>query len=187
MGQYCGKESCDAFADNLERDGKLAHQRGKDCKERWYSDCETDSDGCRVFDQLPPPGTHPRLFFTEAEIPALLARFTCTADDSVGYYMKGLLNVGMNVVAQQELKLSELSPSERETPGQETIEKFLTSDPARNDALFLAYVHVSQSQLELGISVVSFSIAFLITSLYPSLGLKYQRRTWRMTMRRKAR
>lgn len=142
MGQTCGKEACDAFASQLEGEEKLAHQRGNDCKERWYYDCNVDGEGCRIFDPLPPPGTHPRLFFTESEIPGLAAKFTCTADDGIGNYMKGLLKAGTQLLAQQASRISELPFEERENPGQETIEKFLTPDFARNDSMFLAFVKV---------------------------------------------
>lgn len=76
MGQASCKVACEKYAEHLEQTGQLCHQRARESQDRWYQAADVDEDGCRKFPALPEPGTHPRLLFTEAEIPFLLARYT---------------------------------------------------------------------------------------------------------------
>lgn len=76
MGQASCKVACEKYAEHLEQTGQLCHQRPRESTDRWYQSADVDPDGCRRFPALPEPGRHPRLLFTEAEIPFLLARYT---------------------------------------------------------------------------------------------------------------
>lgn len=92
MGQACCKIACEKYAEHLEQTEQLCHQRAPDSTERWYQAADVDADGCRKFPALPEPGKHPRLLFTEAEIPFLLARYT--SSDGVGELLGKNLTFG---------------------------------------------------------------------------------------------
>jgi hypothetical protein len=91
MGQASCKVACDKYSEHLERTGQLHRQRGRESEERWYQRVDVDNTGCRKFLGLPEAGVHPRLLFTETEVPSLLARYTCS--DGIGNLLRKNLDM----------------------------------------------------------------------------------------------
>lgn len=137
MGAAQCKEACDTFAKGIEAK-KEASPSGQCNSVPWYLDVKVDEEGCRVFPPLPPKGSHPRLMFTENEIPALLARHTHT-------FLKGVLqgnaeqNLGMFRAYHQ--RVNNLSPEERANPSRKTLDEFFRKDEARNNYFLTSYIH----------------------------------------------
>lgn len=98
----------------------------------WYAEVEVDKNGCRKFARLPPPGTHPRLFFTEDEIPALIARFK---HPKVGDKLMKVLGATVKVFRAFAARVDELSEEERNSPTDGTIRDFFMIDETRNTGL----------------------------------------------------
>ncbi|KAI0561657.1 Chondroitin AC/alginate lyase [Gracilaria domingensis] len=133
MGGVLCKEQLSGFCKTIE-DGKSQNNSGLP----WHSEVEVDWNGCRRFPALPPPGNHPRLFFTAEEIPGVLARFTHT---EIGDELKSVLtNVKKAFLKQFYAKLEDLSKEEVEKPSKATIEQFFTPDEIRNVGFLGTYV-----------------------------------------------
>lgn len=104
----------------------------------WHSDVIVDKNGCRKLPQLPPPGQHPRLFFTSSEIPALSARFT---HSEIGHILQGVLkSIERSFLNSYYNSIDSLSHEELTKPSKTTIERFFTADDGRNVSLLAAFV-----------------------------------------------
>jgi hypothetical protein len=140
MGAVQCKEACDAFARELEARSEANRGTGQEQGDAvpWYSDVRVDSNGCRIFPPLPPAGQHPRLLFTESEVPALVARHTHT-------HLRGILSsnarAAVEYIRRYHENFSSLSPEERAHPGRKTLDAYFTKDETRNNHLLTAYVH----------------------------------------------
>jgi len=121
MGGTIGKESCDEF------DASCG-----DAQQPWYKDIEVDDNGCRKFRRLPPPGVHPRLFFTKEEIPQLRARMK---HPKIWDKLYKVLDATMKIYKAYSVKVNALSPEERTCPTEATIREFFKADEARNTGL----------------------------------------------------
>lgn len=132
-GVFC-KEKCAQFGRNIDAE---AHDSEPCCP--WYSNVEVDWNGCRKFPRLPPPGEHPRLFFTADEIPRIVARFT---HSEMGPTFQRLLNDSVRGFLSYYEKIDSLSAEEKSNPiARETIDEFFKPDEGRNANTLATYAY----------------------------------------------
>lgn len=136
MGNVYCKEKCSRFTD------RLANKESPSLPTcPWYANVEVDWNGCRKFSPLPPPGSHPRLFFTANEVPEIVARFTCS---EIGPNLKDQLRATRDGFLKQINidGFATLSDEEKTNPStQETVELFFKSDAGRNILVLGAYAY----------------------------------------------
>lgn len=133
MGAVQCKEACDDFKCKLD-----PSKSSPGTCASWCLDVEVDSDGCRVFPQIPPTRHHPRLLFTKEEIPALIARHTHSdLCDVLGSNSRQ----AVATFRQHHARICALSDRERENPGRETLDKFFKVDEQRNNCMLSTYIH----------------------------------------------
>ncbi|CAN8077228.1 unnamed protein product [Agarophyton chilense] len=133
MGGVLCKEELFSFQTHIEE-----RKSRTLCRVPWHSEVEVDCNGCRKFRSLPPPGQHPRLFFSAEDLPSILTRFTHT---EIGDVLRTILhNVKTAFLNDFYAKFEELSTEEVEHPSKTTIEKFFTPDEIRNVGLLGTYV-----------------------------------------------
>jgi hypothetical protein len=94
-------------------------------------DVAVDANGCRVFPRLPPTGHHPRLFFTEEEIPALAARHT---HSTIKEKLNKNTELCVRAFRSYFASIMALSESERMNPNRETLNLYFKEDGNRNDS-----------------------------------------------------
>lgn len=144
MGLSQCKQACDTFQQHV--DTNPARQcpssgillQNAECP--WYLNVEVDETGCRKFPALPPPGQHPRLFFTKDEIPMLAARFT--GSSTFSRILRGSLEVSTRDFRNWYRRVQgEVDASEMKNPSRKTVERFLVEDAARNDAWLLSFIY----------------------------------------------
>lgn len=106
----------------------------------WFSDVETDWNGCRKFPRLPPPGEHPRLLFTKSEIPKLLARFSHT---EIAPQLERILTGSAKDFLNRYEKVTTSLPSEelQNPTSKETVQEFLKTDEHECTTFLSAYVY----------------------------------------------
>lgn len=128
MGVAASKERCDEFCEQINAHDGKSTATGLP----WYTEVKVDGQGCRKFAKLPPPGTHPRLFFTKEEIPALVARFK---HSTVYDKLNKVLGATLKVYRAYAERVGALSDAERENPTETTIRAFFVIDETRNSGL----------------------------------------------------
>lgn len=122
MGATISREECEEFVAKCELGEQYA------C----YEDVAVDSNGCRKFAPLPPPGEHPRLFFTKEEIPQLYARIK---SKPIWDKVHKVLGATMKVYLAYSERVDSLPEEERVNPGEQTIREFFVVDETRNTGL----------------------------------------------------
>lgn len=135
MGGVFAKGICEEFCYGVENEPL----RGKDeCP--WYSDVEVDSNGCRKFSALPPPGEHPRLYFTETDIPRIFARFS---HSELGPQLRKILRHCKDVFLKQSFQdYAALSEEEQESPTlKEIVDTWFTPNEQRCVNMLGAYAY----------------------------------------------
>lgn len=138
MGAAQCKEACDDFRCKLE-DQKASRGDERCPTAPWYlEDVEVDSNGCRIFPQIPPVGEHPRLLFSKEEIPSLLAKHTHSDLRDV---LRLNTSQAVAIFRKHHAEIAELSDTERENPSRETLNKFFKVDEQRNNCLLSTYLH----------------------------------------------
>lgn len=136
MGGNISKETCPASSDQT-----YAFSKRNECSVPWYSDVETDSNGCRIFSCLPPAGVHPRLFFTPSEIPRIFRRFTHSEiGPALHNYLKACRD---GFLKTNDLdSMPSLSKEEKHNPeSRDTVDQFFKSDYNRNVNMLGAYAY----------------------------------------------
>lgn len=132
MGGVLCKESCDKFEASVEKE---RCERSASCP--WYSNVEVDWNGCRKFTRLPPPGQHPRLFFTKSEIPRIVARFR---KSELGPTLRRCLYDAMRPIQELYNKIEALPEEEKLNPSsKETIDEYFKPNENRNVVILSAY------------------------------------------------
>lgn len=137
MGAAQCKQACNDLTTKLDTQ-KTSGEQGYCLSAPWYSDVEVDANGCRIFPQIPPPGHHPRLLFTEEEIPALLAKHTHSELRDI---LRSNTSQAVAMFRRYHAEIAALSDTERTNPGRETLIKFFKVDEQRNNCLLSTYIH----------------------------------------------
>lgn len=136
MGAAQCKQACDDFC-------YPTNSEDTPCSERTvpispFCNVPVQKNGCRQFPRLPPPGQHPRLFFTAEELPQIVARFHTSG---ISTQMHAILRAMVNSFTKYYEDFQLLAPKEQECPtSRETIDKFFVIDEARHSCVFGAYV-----------------------------------------------
>lgn len=138
MGAAQCKQACDDFGCNIDATTTSSTGGDSSAVVPWYLDVEVDSDGCRVLQPLPPCGEHPRLLFTKAEIPSLVARHTHTSLQSI---LGSNLAESVRAFRRYHAAFSALSTKERKNPSRQTLDEFFTKDERRNEYFLSSYIH----------------------------------------------
>lgn len=134
MGGTLCKESCDRFRQGLDNQGPICSSNP------WYANVQLDWNGCRKFNALPPPGQHPRLFFTKDEIPHILARFTHSEISSeLKRHLEHLRNGFLKTFDLKDDLPNELHINSK--PSRQLIEKMFIHSADRNICMLGAYVY----------------------------------------------
>lgn len=132
MGGVLGKEQCDLYCDNIRKKCNSSFP--------WSDDAEVDWNGCRKLPRLPPPGQHPRLFFTAEELPWIYSRFFLTP-------LSKLLKDNLVAAKNEFLKhhyapIEALSEEDLVDPlAEDVVDKFFKADPGRNMGMLGAYIY----------------------------------------------
>lgn len=131
MGGVLCKDACEEFSKAY---------CGKETAESelpWFANVDVDWNGCRKLPRLPPPGQHPRLFFTKEEIPRIVARFT---HSEIGPQLQSTLSRARTLFLQYYEQVHSLSREEILNPmKKETIDAFFIADDTKNVNLLSAY------------------------------------------------
>lgn len=136
MGGCHSKQAYQQFSDSLN---VRANEQGH-CHIPWYSDIETDSNGCRKFSCLPDTGEHPRLFFTRCDIPRIFHRFNNS--EIAPSLQKYLRTTRDGFLKNYDLGNTSLTEEEKKSPtNRDVIDQFFKSDYNRNVNLLGAYAY----------------------------------------------
>lgn len=134
MGGMICKETCKAFCEEF-----CDEKSEKQSSLPWFSNVEVDWNGCRKLARLPPPGQHPRLFFTKEEIPRILARLT---HSEVGPQLQSILKDAQTMFLQDYSKMHVLSHEEVMNPfKREIIDEFFIAEDKKNVNMLAAYAY----------------------------------------------
>jgi hypothetical protein len=157
MGAAQCKQACDAFAKEVGASAKSTLLSPD--SQPWYSAAEVDENGCRVFPKLPRPGQHPRLLFTEEEVPMMAARLTSTQLQMTPVLKKVLQN-SLTVFQAWYTRMINVGQAEMANPSLNTIQSFFVSDATRGDIFLLAYVNGFLQNDEVLMSKVTRAVEF---------------------------
>ncbi len=87
---------------------------------------ELDSNGCRSLSELPPPGVHPRVFFTADEYPRMRQRLCAPRFKAV------FEPIRQQVISQVRSRWGDFAEMDFSNPSDEQILRYFTSGEGRN-------------------------------------------------------
>lgn len=95
---------------------------------------ELDSNGCRVLSKLPPPGVHPRVFFTADEYPLMRARLKAPR------FKSKFDRVRAQAIGQIKNHWTDFANADMSNPCDEDIVKYFVAGEMRNQVWGIASV-----------------------------------------------
>jgi len=86
-----------------------------------------DESGCRILSELPPPGVHPRIFFTQEDMPALKKR---VLESNIGRIMQAHHDDQFKRYRMDQVR--EIGSLDLSNPTAEQVKKYFRKDEGRN-------------------------------------------------------